>query len=107
IEGRSVKEIAKMVGASQSSVSVWVRDVIVDEPQRQALVARARTRRNQSRSEYFRARRQPFQEEGRILARRGDPLHVAGCMLYWAEGSKSRNAVQRLQSIRNASSCAP
>lgn len=34
------------------------------------------------------------QEEGRIYARLGDPLHAAGCMLYWAEGSKHRNAVK-------------
>ena len=33
------------------------------------------------------------QREGRALARRGDPLHQAGCMLFWAEGSKSRNHV--------------
>jgi hypothetical protein len=25
---------------------------------------------------------------------RGDPLHQAGCLLYWAEGSKDRNAVK-------------
>ncbi|OFW72004.1 MAG: hypothetical protein A2Y55_04450 [Actinobacteria bacterium RBG_16_68_12] len=33
-----------------------------------------------------------------MLARRRDPLHVAGCMLYWAEGSKSRNSVQFVNS---------
>jgi hypothetical protein len=31
------------------------------------------------------------QRAGRAAARAGDPLHVQGCMLYWAEGSKSRN----------------
>jgi hypothetical protein len=25
------------------------------------------------------------------MAQRGDPLHQMGCMLYWAEGSRSRN----------------
>lgn len=34
------------------------------------------------------------QEEGRLYARCGDPLHAAGCMLFWAEGTKSRNTVQ-------------
>jgi hypothetical protein len=28
-----------------------------------------------------------------VLARRSDPLHAAGCMLYWAEGWKARNQV--------------
>ena len=28
-----------------------------------------------------------------MIARIDDPLHQAGCMLYWAEGSKSRNSL--------------
>jgi hypothetical protein len=36
--------------------------------------------------------RRVYQEEGRALARLGDPFHAAGCMLYWAEGEKRRNA---------------
>lgn len=97
-EGRSVKEIAKLVGVSQSSVSVWVRDIDLADAQRQALVERARLLRNRSRSAHFRARRLAFQEEGRALARLCDPRHATGCMLYWAEGSKSRNAVQFVNS---------
>jgi hypothetical protein len=30
---------------------------------------------------------------GRARARKGDLLHAAGCMLFWAEGSKGRNSV--------------
>ncbi len=41
-----------------------------------------------------RNRRQTAQEHGRRSARQGDPLHLAGCMLYWAEGSKRRNDVE-------------
>lgn len=40
-----------------------------------------------------RERRRDAQEEGRALARRGDRLHAAGCMLYWAEGARNRNAL--------------
>ena len=97
-EGRSVKEIAEFIGVSQSSVSVWVRDATVEEPQRQELLERARNRRARSRSAHYRALRQTFQVHGRIAARSGDPLHAAGCMLYWAEGSKGRNAVQFVNS---------
>jgi len=32
--------------------------------------------------------------EGRRHARAADPFHAAGCMLYWAEGSKDRNTVK-------------
>lgn len=38
--------------------------------------------------------RSEFQREGRTRARSGDLLHQAGCLLYWAEGSKGRNAVK-------------
>jgi hypothetical protein len=34
------------------------------------------------------------QEEGRQLADHREALHVAGCMLYWAEGSKDRNQIR-------------
>jgi hypothetical protein len=34
------------------------------------------------------------QEEGRHRAGNADPMHVAGCMLYWAEGDKCRNHVR-------------
>ncbi|HLG07559.1 MAG TPA: helix-turn-helix domain-containing protein [Gaiellaceae bacterium] len=97
-EGRSVKEIAKLVGISQSSASVWVRDIELTDEQREALIERARLLRNRSRSAHFRERRLVFQEEGRALARLNDPRHATGCMLYWAEGSKSRNAVQFVNS---------
>lgn len=33
-----------------------------------------------------------------MLASRGHLQHIAGCMLYWAEGSKSRNAVKFVNS---------
>jgi predicted transcriptional regulator len=97
-EGRSVKDIARLVGVSQSSVSYWVRDVRLTGRQRETLRDRARSRRNRARSAYFRARRLASQEEGRSTARRREPLHAAGCMLYWAEGSKMRNAVQFVNS---------
>jgi len=41
-----------------------------------------------------RAERVAYQEEGRGLARTGDRLFVAGCMLYWAEGAKHRNCLK-------------
>ena len=47
-----------------------------------------------SKSAFHRQMRARFQEEGRERARRGEPLHTAGCMLYWAEGSKDRNTAQ-------------
>lgn len=41
-----------------------------------------------------REKRLEYQDEGRERARSQDPLHLAGCMLYWAEGAKSRNSAK-------------
>ena len=41
-----------------------------------------------------RSRRFAYQLEGRTRAQVRDPLHLAGCMLYWAEGDKGRQAVR-------------
>jgi hypothetical protein len=43
-----------------------------------------------------RVKRLAYQEEGRRLARLGDPLLVSGCMLYWAEGAKTRTRVVQM-----------
>ena len=39
-------------------------------------------------------RRREAQQLGREAARQGDLLHAAGCMLFWAEGSRDRNVDQ-------------
>jgi hypothetical protein len=97
-QGLPVKEIARMVGVSVSSVSLWVRDVALTPEQEAALDARNPVRNGQLRgtvnnSRRCRAIRQAAQQHGRQLARGDDPLHVQGCMLYWAEGAKRRNCV--------------
>jgi transcriptional regulator with XRE-family HTH domain len=97
--GLSVREIARTVGVSRSSVSLWVRDVPLTEAQLRALHDRNPAYNHQLRgasrnAELGRARRSGYQEQGRELARRGEAFHAAGTMLYWAEGSRSRNSVQ-------------
>jgi transcriptional regulator with XRE-family HTH domain len=92
-QGLPVKEIARLVGVAPSSVSAWVRDVPLTPEQVEALrqmnPAYNRQLRGANRNaEKGRARRSAYQEEGRALARRAEPLHVAGAMLHWAEGAK-------------------
>jgi transposase-like protein len=94
MEGRSIKEIARLLDVSPSSVSLWVRDLELTAHQRHYLDQRARFLRIEGRREYWRERRRTFQDHGRHLARQRDAFHAAGCMLYWAEGSKSRNVAQ-------------
>lgn len=97
--GMPLREIAERLGVSKSSVSLWCRDVGLTPEQEAALQERNPTRNGQLlgmrvRRERCRLRRIEAQEHGRELARQGDPVHRGGCMLYWAEGSKRRNAVQ-------------
>ena len=91
-----MKRIAREVHAAQSTVSVWVRDIELTEAQRAAIsfgseVGRAAGRAR--RVEAARATRRAAQEDGRRRARAHDPLHLAGCMLYWGEGTKARTTV--------------
>lgn len=92
-EGLSVGVIAARVGASKSSVSTWVRDIPL-YPEAIERLKEAQKTGARRRAELAREVRREAQEQGREFARRGDPLHHAACMLYWAEGSKERNAAR-------------
>jgi AcrR family transcriptional regulator len=95
--GVSVKRLARMLGVSTSSVSLWVRDIELRPEQiaalRQAAVGGARHHRAAGL-----ARRRAAQAHGRGVARFRDPNHIAGCMLYWAEGSRNRHVVEFVNS---------
>jgi len=99
-EGRSVKELAALLGVSRSSISLWVRDIELTTEQRNALRRRMGGRIDGSRANAAIGleRRRRAQARGRERARRGELLHAVGCMLFWAEGSRERNAVQFVNS---------
>jgi transcriptional regulator with XRE-family HTH domain len=99
-EGRSVKELAALLGVARSTVSLWVRDIELTPDQYEALRRRMCGRIDGSRVNTLRAleRHREAQEAGKEAARQGDLLHAAGCMLYWAEGSRNRHAVEFVNS---------
>jgi predicted transcriptional regulator len=98
-EGMSIKRIAKTLGVSLSSVSVWVRDIVLSDDQLAEIKRRQYTfdvgqhKGSQANMIKHLVIRRQYQEEGRCKARERDPLHIAGCMLYWAEGTKGRNSL--------------
>lgn len=102
-EGQSIKEIAKKLEVARSCVSVWVRDIELSPNQREFLVERQKqfvsdlNRQGGGGSQHNRKvaiqQRLAYQQEGREYAKRGEPLHRIGCMLYWAEGAKHRNRI--------------
>jgi hypothetical protein len=95
--GWSLKKIARELSISQSSASNWVRDIELTPEQRRVLLLRdgngadgfTLRRAREKRAEAYRLRREKWREQGREQARRREWLHVAGCMLYWAEGKKA------------------
>jgi transposase-like protein len=98
-EGAPIKEIARRVGVAPSSVSRWVRDVKLTRAQEQELLRRNPAYNRQLSGTAIQAanrrvERLAYQDAGRNLALQGDSRHVAGCMLYWAEGEKDRNALR-------------
>jgi transcriptional regulator with XRE-family HTH domain len=98
-EGLPIKEIARRLGVSKSSVSCWVRDIELTPEQEDALRTMNPAYNRQlsgwrEAAARHREERTRFQEEGRRRARDGDPSFIAGCMLYWAEGTKDRNQLQ-------------
>jgi transcriptional regulator with XRE-family HTH domain len=97
--GYSIKQIAGILGVSRSSVSVWVRDIALTSEQHEALRQRnpiynAQLAGRGTTSARRRAERSEYQKHGRALARRGDATHAAGCMLFWAEGTRNQNSVR-------------
>jgi predicted transcriptional regulator len=98
-QGYSVRDIAKMLNVSTSSASAWVRDIVLTDTQiiqlkKQQLdrIAPARQKGAHTNRTKYKGFREKYQQEGREKAREGDRLHMMGCMLYWAEGAKARNA---------------
>ena len=91
--GMPMKRIAAQLGVSLSSVSLWVRDIELDPAHRERNRRQEYAKRATTWSDTNRGKRLAYQQRGREMALRGDPLHQAGCMLYWAEGSKDRNAI--------------
>jgi hypothetical protein len=85
-----------------ASVHLWTKDIELTPEQKAHNLRGPRgphnpehiRRRAQAWAARCRRARERSQQDGREAAREGDPLHLAGCMLYWAEGAKRRNGIQ-------------
>jgi transposase-like protein len=99
-QGWSYHRIARELGISPSSALKWTRDIELTPEQIAMNLGKGTPaardlvmRRAAAWSAACRRRRESHQQAGRVKAREGDPLHCAGCMLYWAEGAKNKNSV--------------
>jgi hypothetical protein len=90
-DGWSLKRICVELGVSKGTASRWVRDILLPEK----LSSAPRNNRGpEVRRLRAREKRRQWQEEGRRDAKAKDWLHVAGCMLFWAEGARRKNTVR-------------
>lgn len=95
-DGWSVGRIAKELDVSKGSVSLWVRDIELTDAQKEQLISNQEiTRRNLLAGEASKAKcsvqRKLCRIDGAAKATESDIIHFGGCMLYWAEGGKSKN----------------
>lgn len=95
-EGRSYSEIQQAVGVSTSTLSLWLRDVLLDDAARSRLEDRALAGRENA-AAANRSRRQTAEARTIREARSQMPetihdsdLFLVGLSLYWAEGTKTK-----------------
>lgn len=96
-QGQSIKLIAKQLQVSPASVSTWVKDILLTQEQEEILKSKnpiynAQLNGSKIFATQKREQRKKYQEEGRDMAKKLEPLHIKGCMLYWAEGTKNQNS---------------
>jgi hypothetical protein len=95
------RRIAARLEVSVNSAYRWTHDIELTPKQRERNLRRPEYRVDPERvaraavtwAARCRAWRDACQADGRATARDADPLHLAGCMLYWAEGSKARDSI--------------
>ena len=94
-KGQSIKEIAKNLGVSKSSVSDWVRKVVLTKKQKEVLALRGYSfvvveRRRTTRLSNELVKREAIISlaEKDINMISNNELKIIGTMLYWAEGRK-------------------
>jgi len=97
-QGLSVNDIADRLKKPKSSISYWVRGTILTDKQKRFLDSRNPVTNKKLRDKAIARnstlcldRRKGYQEEGRKLVKNKDSDFIAGIMLYWAEGARTRN----------------
>jgi hypothetical protein len=96
VKGKSIIYIAKKLGVTKSSVSLWCRDIILTSEQSMALQKQkgksmgrwigAESNRRKKRENILRNKKEAFSLLGKVSKR---DLLIAGTCLFWGEGSKT------------------
>lgn len=100
-QGHSIREISSTLGVAKSSVSVWVRDIVLTNEQVQSLKGKGYTnvaieKRRASRLTSEEQKRRIIIDSAKkdIVSTSLYELKLMGTMLYWAEGGKTQRTVR-------------
>src|SRR5689334_8385122 len=84
--GLSFGEIARAIAVAPATARRWTLDIEVTPDQLEQIAARrikAAQDASAANATACRLKRLAWQREGRLRARAGDRLRLAGCLLYW------------------------
>lgn len=100
-QGVALGQIARTLGVSKASVSVWVREIVMTSEQQQTLLSNSHSRvaiekRRQSRMDRHKTERaevadEAWQEAHKLIH---NPLWVTAVALYWGEGGKTQRTTR-------------
>lgn len=97
IQGKSYNEISEEIGVAKSTLSLWLKDIILSEVASKRIEGRLRqgvlnglVKRNKLQTHLARQRMHQIRETARLRIPKlsSDELLLAGALLYWAEGYK-------------------
>ena len=97
LAGKSLSEISKELAVATSTLSMWLKDIVLTEPQQQALKARVKNKMNRGRlnamisrksARIFKEKTIYEQAEKELESLRKDPFFVLGLALYWMNGAQ-------------------
>lgn len=96
--GLSYREIENELNIAKSSISLWCRDVVLSEKQKQRLITNSKkivfyklgalANKNKRDQEIIKIKSMAKQEISELSV---ETFRVAGTMLYWAEGTKTQS----------------
>ena len=104
--GLSYGEIMELIPVKKSTLATWSRDIWLTEEQVDAIKARRAQAAGAPRDTQWRRRSEIVETRRRAESRAAeladDPNWLAGVVLYWAEGGKSRNDLKLANTDPNA-----
>ena len=98
--GKSIVEIQQITGLPRGTVNNWCQHVTISDEQMRILRF-AQKRGLHKKYKDNQDIREKAHKEGREKAKLLDPLHLAGCMLYWCEGAKAKSSRHTLSLVNS------